>query len=266
MPEVPIRLMHGDQFRLLTSARVIGDLVLGLLDFPPYPHLGFADHMPGNPFFPGVMKLSAMFQLVQTFCAEATQGKLFPILTGIPLVRFYKVTKPGEVTVQANVFQDGYGGVATCTVNANSKERASAIFTFDMSTTRPPETILPLPLEQINIKMAQGLISGVFNYKGNEVLPLAHLEVIPFPLVLEALCQNTIQVGYNIASLANALFVVTYPRDTVFHGTASKGMLNLRSKVEWTEKRGLVHAVASCGEWQPIVSGDFGFAILNPKH
>jgi len=255
---------YGDHFKLVSRAWIRDNTVTGQLDFPPYAHLDFAHHFPGKPLLPGVKKLSLMFQAIKAFCAEATGGKLFPVLTGIPLVRFFNLTKPGGVEIQANVFQDGIGGVATCTVNAHGKERASAIFTFAMNAEEPPEIILPLPMEQIDIKVAQGSIRGVFNYQGDEILPLDHLEAIPFTLVLEALGQNAVQASCSDASLANALFIVTYLRGTVFHGTAPRGTLDLHTEVAWTEKRGLVHAAASYGG-QPIVSGDFGFVILNPK-
>lgn len=207
------------------------------------------------------MKLSSMFQLARIFCLEATQGRLFPVLKGIPLVRFFNLTEPGRVEIRANVFQDGIGGVASCTINAKGKERASAIFTFDMSAEEPPEIILPLPIEQIGIDMKQGLISGVFDYKGDELLPLDDLDVIPFPPMLEALGQTAVQASRNDPGLSKALFVVTYLRNTVFHGTAPKGTLGMRTEVEWGEKDGLVHASANFGG-QPIVSGDFGFAIF----
>ncbi len=265
MPEIQVRLpRYGPRFRLVSRAQIKDNVVTGQLDFPPYPELDLAHHFPGKPLFPGVESISLMFQIVQTFCTQTTESRLFPVLTGMPLVRFYNLTRPGEITVQAEVFQDGTGGVATCHTFTSGKERSSAIFTFKMSVARPPEVVLPLPLEQISIDPKQGKISGVYHYQGEECLSLANLEVIPFPLVIEALCQNAIQIGNYDPGLENALFVVTHLRDTVFHGNAPVDTLNLCTEVEWTDKRGLVHALASSGG-KPIASGDFGFVILNAR-
>lgn len=252
---------YGEHFKLVSRAWMHGNTVTGELDFPPYPHLDLSHHFPGKRRLPGVMKLSAMFQLTRIFCLETTQGRLFPVLKGIPLVRFFNLTEPGKVAIHANVFQDGVGGVASCTVNANGKERAEAIFTFDMSPEEPPEIILPLPIEEIDIDMKQGVIDGVFDYKGEELLSLDNLDVIPFPPMLEALGQTAVQASRNDPGLSKAMFVVTYLRGTVFHGTAPKGTLGMRTEVSWGERDGLVHAAASYAG-QPIVSGDFGFAII----
>jgi len=269
MQPIPIILPVGPAYRMVTRAWLDGNTVHGELDFPPDLPLSLADHFPppNKPILPGVMKMSLIFQAVTTLCATVSNGRLFPILTGIPLVRFQSLTKPGEVALKAGIFQDGVGGVATCNVSVNGKPHASAIFTFELSEDGPREALLPLPLEQVEVvpTAPEGSISGIFRYRGDEVLPLDKLEEIPWPLILEALGQNAIQIRHDNPALENALFVVTYLRKVVFRNVARLGTLKLCTQVEWTaNKRGLVHAVASNGDGL-VVDGDFGFAILSPR-
>jgi len=272
MQPIPIILPVGPAYRMVTRAWLDGNTVSGELDFPPTLPLSFGDHfpLPNKPILPGTQKMSLMSQIVTAYCAAATEGKLYPVLTGIPLVQFNGLDKPGEVEITAKVFQDGVGGVATCTLSANGKTHASAIFTFELNEEGPREVLLPFPLERVVVGLpkslhTEGTISAILNYRGDEVFPLDKLEEIPWPLVLEALGQNAILIRQGDPNLTNSLFVVTYLRKVMFHAAASPGVLGLRTELVWTpgQKRGLVHAAASSGD-QLVVDGDFGFAVLSP--
>ena len=269
MQSIPVDLPVGPGYQMVSRAWLDDNTVSGELDFPPPLPLSFGDHfpLPNRPILPGTQKLSLMSQVITAYCAAATEGKLYPVLTGIPLVQFNGLDKPGDIEIVAKVYQDGVVGIAICTLGANGKIHAWAVFTFELNAEGPREVLLPLPLENVAIEpnVFEGTISATFKYRGDEILPLDKLSEIPWSLVLEALGQNAILIRHGHPGFARSLFVVTYLRKVVFRNRASLGVLGLRTELVWTpgQKRGLVHAAASSGE-ELVVDGDFGFAVLSP--
>ncbi len=118
-----------------------------------------------------------------------------------------------------------------------------------------------MTFEGLTSTRERGSVVGKFVYTGNEVIGLNSDGVIPFPLVLESLCQCGIQAANNEPGLAKATFVVTYLLGTDFKRMAPVGRLGLRTEVSWSGKFGHVHAQARSGR-KPVVAGEFGFAIL----
>lgn len=270
MLPVPIKLVFGPRFQLLSRASLEGNTVRGQMDYPPsYQELSLADHNPGMQFLPALVTMSLMEQAIRDYICVVTGNTLFPRLTTMPSVEFQGMTRPGTIDVTASVQLHGHAGEAVCLVLVSGRKKATASFTFDlvreMASQKPS---LELELQPVSIDRTglTGSFSAVFAYCGNALIPFPE-DGIPWPLILEGLGQCAFQIVHAEERLTNALLLVTHLEGTTFHRPCqSNGTVDLVTQVDWTDgrRRAIVHAAANFGG-KLIVDGDFGLAVLTRR-
>jgi 3-hydroxymyristoyl/3-hydroxydecanoyl-(acyl carrier protein) dehydratase len=267
MTAVPIELLVGPGFRLLSRAYLDGQTVHGQMDYPPaYPALTLSDHNPETQFLPGVVMMAMMEEVVQNCCLKVTRGWQFPALTSMPTVEFMGMVKPGEVDVIAQVHLQDSSGEATCHILTDGRRKAEASFAFGL-TKDPRRASLDLGLQIASAAPtdSKGSASTTYQYRRDGLIPFPNHET-PWPLILEGLSQCACQIVHSEERLAKALLLVTHLEGTTFHRPCPVGTVDLVTQVEWIDgrRRGLVHAAASC-DGQLIVDGNFGIAVFTRR-